>query len=432
LPAIFYPKRLNTGKVKTITIHKKESTLQGKVQLPFSKSESNRALILKVLHGQSVMVHNLSDAEDTIQLNRCLRMIDTCGASGLPMVVDVNNAGTAMRFLTAYLAILPGKWFLTGCNRMQERPVLALVNALKQIGAEIEYSNNRGFPPLLIKGSNLKGGHIKLDASISSQFISALLMIAPTLEYGLKLSLEGNFISQPYVVMTLSMLKEFGINAEYSEREIIVPPQEFKNNLFSVSPDWSAASYVYEIAALSESAELLIYGLKEDSFQGDRVVTKIYEKLGIQSKFTEEGLLLTKTGDVVDFFEYNFVDCPDLAQAALATCVGLGIEGKFIGLQSLKIKETDRVAKMNDEFEIFGYSLTEKNSEWFLKKEKEVNYEKVDRLFLSYEDHRMAMSIAPLVLKTGIMKIENPDVVVKSFPSYWKMLEALGFKLELN
>ena len=418
--------------MKTITIHRKKSTLKAKVQLPFSKSESNRALILKALHGQNVTVHNLSNAEDTRQLNRCLRMIDTCGASGLPMVVDVNNAGTAMRFLTAYLAILPGKWFLTGCDRMQERPVLALVNALKQIGAEIEYSNNQGFPPLLIKGTDLKGGHIKLDASISSQFISALLMIAPTLEYGLKLSLEGNFISRPYVMMTLSMLKEFGINTEYSEREIIVPPQKFKNNMFSVSPDWSAASYIYEIAALSESAELLISDLREDSFQGDRVVTRIYEKLGVQSKFTEEGLFLTKAGDVVDFLEYNFVDCPDLAQAVLATCVGLGIEGKFTGLQSLKIKETDRVAKMNDEFEVFGYSLTEKDGEWFLKKEKEVDSKKIDRLFLSYEDHRMAMAIAPLVLKTGSIQIDDPDVVVKSFPSYWKALEALGFKLKFN
>jgi 3-phosphoshikimate 1-carboxyvinyltransferase len=418
--------------VKIITIYRKKSALKAKVQLPFSKSESNRALILKALHGQSVMVHNLSDAEDTRQLNRCLRMIDTCGASGLPMVVDVNNAGTAMRFLTAYLAILPGKWFLTGCDRMQERPVLALVNALKQIGADIEYSNNQGFPPLLIKGSDLKGGHIKLDASISSQFISALLMIAPTLEYGLKLNLEGNFISRPYVMMTLSMLKEFGINAEHSEKEIIVPPQKFKNNKISVSPDWSAASYIYEIAALSESAELLIPDLKEDSFQGDRVVTKIYKKLGIQSRFTEEGLLLTKTGIVTNFLKYNFVDCPDLAQAVLATCVGLGIEGKFTGLQSLKIKETDRVAKMNNEFKVFGYSLTEKDSEWFLKKEKEVDYEKIDRLFLSYEDHRMAMAIAPLVLKTGSIQIEDPDVVVKSFPSYWKALEVLGFELELN
>ncbi len=417
---------------KTVEIKSNTKVLKGAFRLPYSKSESNRALILKALNGQNIKVKNLSDAEDTRQLNRCLRMIDTCGASGLPMVVDVNNAGTAMRFLTAYLSILPGKWFLTGCDRMKERPVKALVDALNQIGAEIEYAENSGFPPLLIHGKDLKGGHIQLDASISSQYISALLMIAPTLEYGLKLNLEGNFISRPYVLMTLSMLKNFGIYAVYSEREIIVPPQKFSNNEFFVSPDWSAASYIYELVALSEKAEVLIPKLKNDSIQGDKVVSKIFEKLGVLSEFTNEGLKLMKTNDLVDFLEFDFVDCPDLAQAVLATCVGLGIEGRLQGLQSLRIKETDRIAKMNDEFKIFGFSLTEENDEYFLKKEKEVEINKPDHLFLSYEDHRMAMSIAPLVLKAEQLKIDDPDVVIKSFPDFWKEMENLGFNIRFN
>lgn len=418
--------------LKKISIRKKNNSLEGEFRLPYSKSESNRALIIKALNDQNVTVHNMSEADDTLHLNKCLRMIDTCGASGLPMVVDVKNAGTAMRFLTSYLAIRQGKWLLTGCQRMQERPILPLVNALKQLGANINYTDKPGFPPLLITGSELVGGTISIDTSISSQYITALLLIAPTLERGLKLQLKGDFISRPYVMMTILMLREFGVDVKYSNDEIYVPYQEkISKNQYDISPDWSAASYAYELVALCESGTLFLPEIKQQSLQGDNVLPEIYANLGVISEFSEEGLKLIKTENKLSFLDYDFVNCPDLAQTVLATCVGLGIEGQFKGLQSLRIKETDRIEKMDIEFKAFGFSLNEVEGVWYLKKEpNKVDYSKIDRLFQTYGDHRIAMSMAPLALKTGGLKIENPDVVVKSFPAYWKELKKLGFGIK--
>ena len=417
----------------TFTLHKNNSSLKGNFRLPYSKSESNRALIIKALNNQNVTIHNLSEADDTLHLNKCLRMINTCGVSGLPMIVDINNAGTAMRFLTAFLAIHKGRWFLTGCQRMQERPILFLVNALKQLGADISYTDKPGFPPILIKGKEIQGGTVSLDASVSSQFITALLLIGSTLPRGLKLQLEGDFISRPYVMMTIMMLKEFGVKVKYTDTEIIVPCQDFENDHFDVSPDWSAASYAYELVALSDSGSLFIPELKKHSLQGDNILPDIYSNLGVVSEFTDKGLQIKRSDAIVDFLEYDFVDCPDLAQTVLSTCVGLGIEGKFKGLQSLRIKETDRIHKMDKEFAVFGFSLKELENEWELKRiSNTVDYKKIDRVFQTYGDHRIAMSLAPLVLKTGQLKIENPDVVVKSFPAFWKELENLGFEIKKN
>lgn len=417
--------------LKKLSIKKKNDSFDGVFHLPYSKSESNRALIIKALNDQKVTIHNMSEAEDTLHLNKCLRLINTCGVSGLPMVIDVKNTGTSMRFLTAYLSILKGKWLLTGCQRMQERPILFLVNALKQLGADISYTEKPGFPPILINGNELQGGTVSIDASISSQFITALLLIGSTLSRGLKLQLKGEFISRPYVMMTILMLREFGIDVQYTDDEIIIPFQEFSKDFFEISPDWSAASYAYELVALSESGSLFIPEIKRQSLQGDNILPDIYADLGVASEFTPEGLKLSKTNKVVDFLDYDFMNCPDLAQAVIATCVGLGIEGRFKGLQSLRIKETDRIEKMDIEFSAFGYNLIEVDGECLLKKiSDKVDYKKVDRLFQTYGDHRMAMSLAPLVLKTTKLKIENPDVVIKSFPAYWKELKNLGFVLK--
>lgn len=417
---------------KKISLQKKTNSLNGEFRLPYSKSESNRALIIKTLNDQKITIYNMSEAEDTLHLNKCLRMINTCGVSGLPMIVDVKNAGTSMRFLTAYLSIVKGKWLLTGCQRMQDRPIIFLVNVLKQMGADIRFTDKPGFPPLLIKGNELRGGTVSIDASVSSQFISALLLIGPTLSRGLKLQLKGDIISKPYIMMTILMLREFGIDVKFTTDEIIVPFQEFKKEFFEVSPDWSAASYAFELLALSDSGSLFIPELKKRSLQGDNVLPLIYSDLGIASEFTPEGLKLSKTNNVVDFLTYDFVNCPDLAQSVLATCVGLGIEGKFKGLQSLRIKETDRIEKMDIEFSAFGYRLKEVEGEWLLKKESNIDYTKIDRLFQTYGDHRIAMSLAPLALKTGRLQIEDPDVVIKSFPSFWKEIENLGFVIKKN
>ena len=414
-----------------ITIRKDQKSLIGCIKLPASKSESNRALMIKAFCNKGILINNLSDAEDTQILNRCLRYIETCGVSGIPMIIDAKNAGTVYRFLTAYLSIRPGKWLLMGSKRMQERPIKQLVQALQQIDANILYTDNEGYPPLLINGKKLSGGKVNLDSGISSQYITALLLIAPMLIKGLEINLVGKLISRPYVQMTIDIMKHFGIEVEYSDRIIKIAPQEYTHDEFTASPDWSAASYWYEMAAFCEKVDLFIPNLKKESLQGDRVLPEIYEQLGVASVFTKEGLRLKKKAKKTDYFEYNFIDCPDLAQAVIVTCVGLGIEGAFKGLQSLRIKETDRIAKLNDEIKVFGFSIVEENSElWKLIKIQTEDKIPQNHISKTYDDHRMAMCLAPLALVAEQMIIEDHEVVRKSYPGFWKDLETVGFHLK--
>ncbi len=414
-----------------IALSKDQKKLIGNIELPSSKSESNRALMVKALSRESVFIQNLSNAEDTQILNKCVRFIETCGVSGIPMIIDAKNAGTVYRFVTAYLAIRPGKWLLTGSERMQQRPIKELVDALDQLEADVKYVGENGFPPLLIQGKKLRGGKINVNSSISSQYITALLLIAPLLKNGLELNLEGKLISQPYVKMTLEIMRHFGIKVDYSDRIIKVNHQEYLSNEFMVSPDWSAASYWYQMAALCDEVDLFIPELRKESMQGDRVLPEIFDLLGVSSEFTEEGLKLSKQSLKTDFLEYDFINCPDLAQAVIASCVGLGIEGSFKGLQSLRIKETDRVEKLNDEFQVFGFSLKEVSSDlWKLMKNvEEIEFDK-HHVFQTYDDHRMAMSLAPLCLLSEKIIIEDPEVVKKSYPKFWDDLELVGFKIE--
>lgn len=414
-----------------IILSKHQKSLKGSIELPASKSESNRALMIKALSRESIFIQNLSDAEDTQILNKCVRFIETCGVSGIPMIIDAKNAGTVYRFVTAYLAIRQGKWLLTGSERMQQRPIKELVDALHQLQADVKYVDNEGFPPLLINGKKLKGGSINLNSSISSQYITALLLVAPLMKDGLELNLHGKLISQPYVKMTLAIMRYFGVKVDYSSRCIKVNNQEYLSNEFTVSPDWSAASYWYEMAALSDELDLFIPELKKNSLQGDRVLPEIFEMLGVASEFTDDGLKLSKQALKTDYLEYNFIDCPDLAQAVIACCVGLGIEGAFNGLQSLRIKETDRIAKLNDEFQVFGYSLKEVESDlWKLIKNEEKPTFDEHHVFKTYDDHRMAMALAPLCFISKKMIIEEPEVVKKSYPKFWDDLELVGFEIE--
>lgn len=415
-----------------IVLSKTQNSLIGSVKLPASKSESNRALMIKALCQEGILIQNLSDAEDTQILNKCLRYIETCGFSGIPMVVDAKNAGTVYRFLTAYLAIRSGRWLLIGSERMQERPIEQLVLALDQIDAGISYIDKKGYPPLLIEGKKLKGGRLTLDSGISSQYITALLLIAPLLNNGLEIQLVGNLISQPYVQMTIKIMEHFRIKVDYSDRLIKIAHQTYAKNVFTVSPDWSAASYWYEMAALGDEVDLFIPDLKKESLQGDRVLPEIFDQLGVSSEFTSEGLKLKKHNRKVNFLEYDFIDCPDLAQAVIVTCVGLGIEGSFKGLQSLRIKETDRIASLNNEISVFGFSIIEENSQlWKLVKQDKKNASiSINHVTKTYDDHRMAMALAPLCQLTKKMIIEDPEVVKKSYPGFWEDLESVGFKIE--
>lgn len=417
-----------------LSITKKDFSIQGEFRLPYSKSESNRALIIKALFDSDIQIKQLSEANDTLILEKNLNQIQECSAKDIPMVIDVKDAGTVMRFLTALLAVKHGRWFITGNYRMKERPIKDLVDALVQLGAEIHYSEKLGYPPLTILGKKLQGGKVNINASISSQFITALIMIAPTLPLGLIIELQGDITSKPYIMMTVSILEQLGIKVQFEKNCIIIQSQHPKNYCFRVSPDWTAASYAYELVALSQNGTLFIPGLKnEENMQGDCILPKIYKSFGVTSKFSSEGLRLYQTANSVNFMEYDFKNYPDLAQTVIATCVGLNIQGKFKGLQSLKIKETDRIEKMNKEFSAFGFTLKENNGEWHLKKvNKNIDFTHFDYMFQTYGDHRMAMSLLPLVLKTKKMKMKNPDVVIKSFPTFWNEIEKLGFELKAS
>lgn len=411
---------INT-KVEKINIQKHSGKVHCTVTPPSSKSESNRVLIIDALAGQKANISNLSNARDTQTMIRLLKSNDS--------VLDVIDAGTTMRFLTAYLAITGQERTLTGTKRMCERPIKLLVNALRELGANIEYKDKEGYPPLAIKKfekSNVKTNHLKIRGDVSSQYITALLMIAPILPEGLVLELEGKVGSKPYIEMTLSLMQLFGISSQWNENIIKIKNQEYKSAAYKVESDWSAASYWYSIAALASDAKIEILGYNKKSFQGDHVIAQIMEKLGVKSTFTERGVLLEKSGKPVENFEQDFTDCPDLAQTIAVICAAKGVECTMTGLESLRIKETDRIAALQNELRKFGSDLLEiePNSKFKIRNSK---FLVEGQSVATYKDHRMAMAFAPLAL-LGSLTIENPDVVEKSYPHYWDDLKTAGFE----
>ncbi|MFZ4455118.1 MAG: 3-phosphoshikimate 1-carboxyvinyltransferase [Bacteroidales bacterium] len=397
------------------------SSLSGKIQLPASKSISNRVLILNALSYSPFEVKNVAECDDTQVMLNVLDSDDNH--------FDIKAAGTAMRFLTAFLSKIVGEWTITGTERMKNRPILILVDAINQLGGKIEYVEKEGYPPLRIFGSALTGGELNLDGSVSSQYISALLMIAPTMEKGLTLRLQGEVISQAYINMTLKLLEEFGVKSTWNGNVIRIKPQEFIPREYTVESDWSAASYWYEMMALSNDSELVLLGLYKNSTQGDSKVADIFTQLGVKTTFTKTGVKLTKTGSVTPKLIYNFVDQPDLAQTFVVTCCMLGIPFYFNGLQTLKIKETDRILALKNEMKKLGFVITDKKDsilEW--------NGERCDSdnnaAIATYEDHRMAMAFAPVSLKLDSITIAEPQVVSKSYPLYWENLKEVGFMLK--
>ena len=392
------------------------------IQLPASKSISNRALILNALSNSSYPIENLSDSDDTKVMLNSFNTKSNC--------IDIGAAGTSMRFLTAYLSQLPGQYSITGTERMKNRPIKILVEALHQLGAEIEYTEKEGYPPLLIKGRKLKGGIINLNGNVSSQYISALMMIAPCMVEGLTIHLEGNIISKPYIQMTIRLMEEYGVKTAWERQTIHIHSQSYQPIPFLVESDWSAASYWYEIVALSEndsSVELL--GLKEESTQGDAAGAKLFEQLGVNTKFTDKGVILSKSQQKIkgNILEYDFINEPDLAQTFVVTCCLLDIPFRFTGLQSLRIKETDRILALQTEMQKLGYIIDNKSDsamEWLGKRCQTDN----NPIISTYEDHRMAMAFAPVCLKTGVLEIAEPEVVSKSYPNFWKDLSKAGFQ----
>ncbi|MCQ2225796.1 MAG: 3-phosphoshikimate 1-carboxyvinyltransferase [Paludibacteraceae bacterium] len=395
--------------------------LQDTISLPASKSISNRALIMGAVGQFDRSIRNLAKCDDTDVL---VRALDSKGNH-----FDVGAAGTSMRFSTAYLASRPGDWHITGSERMKQRPIGVLVEALRALGAKIEYEENEGFPPLHIQGTQLKGGHIVLDGGVSSQYISAILMVAPTMKEGLILELSGNIVSVPYIRMTLGMMREMGIESEWEGNIIKVKPQQYVKSDYVVEADWSASSYWYEMAALSKQCQIQLPFLRKVSFQGDSAVRRIFEPLGISTTFEGEGVTLRRAGEAIRRMEYDFVEQPDLAQTLVVTCCALEIPFEFSGVQSLKIKETDRIAALKNECAKFGYVLTEP-AEGKLAWTGERCQPAEQPIVETYEDHRMAMAFAPLAMVKGSVWVNHPMVVTKSYPEFWEHLKQVGFEIE--
>lgn len=391
------------------------------IQLPSSKSICNRALIIWALSKGCKSIDNLSDCDDTRVMVRALE--------NMPDTIDIMAAGTAMRFLTAFLSVTEGEHTITGTERMRQRPIKILVDALRSIGADIEYTENEGFPPLKIKGTRLEGKEITLPGDVSSQYISALMMLGPILKNGLKLKLTGNIISRPYINLTIEIMKEFGGKAEWEKDNVIViHPQNYKPIPYYVESDWSAASYWYEIAALSEDACIELPGLFEKSFQGDSKVAELFEQLGVKTEYADKHITLSKSRNITERLEYDFVNQPDLAQTFVVTCCMLEIPFRFSGLQSLKIKETDRMVALMNEMKKLGYVISESEGsilEWNGEKCESETTPAID----TYEDHRMAMAFAPAALKLKNIRINNPQVVSKSYPGFWNDLTKAGFNI---
>ena len=402
------------------------ANINAQIMLPASKSISNRALIINALANGTHPLENLSDCDDTQVMLRALQ-------AQPGETIDIMAAGTAMRFLTAYLSVTPGDRIITGTQRMKQRPIGILVDALRELGANIEYVEKEGFPPLRIQGTTLTKSHISLPGNISSQYISALLMIAPTLKNGLQVTLTGDIISRPYIDLTLQLMKDFGAQASWlNDHELKVEPQPYRSTPYYIEGDWSAASYWHEIVALSKDATITLPSLFRKSYQGDSKMADQFAQLGARTSYKENGITILKPKmvDISQAIHVNldFTNQPDLAQTFVVTCALQNITFRFTGLQTLKIKETDRIAALICEMKKLGYVLHEaEDSILYWDGERcERSGEAID----TYEDHRMAMAFAPACLVMDNICINNPQVVSKSYPRYWDDLRAAGFTIE--
>jgi 3-phosphoshikimate 1-carboxyvinyltransferase len=406
------------------TLNIQNKKLKGSVLLPGSKSESNRALIIQQLCTENTTIENLSSAADTQVLKQMLFEYKSGGSN-----FDVKLAGTAMRFLTAFFASRDCNVILTGSERMKHRPIEILVNALKQIDANIEYTEKLGFPPLKIIGKELQGGKISMDGSVSSQYITALLLISPTLSNGLEIELTGKITSEPYIEMTIQMMAHFGVEVKRNGNILQIKPQLYTAKKYVVESDWSAASYWYSMAALSEEADIGLIGLKSNSLQGDAQVATLFEVFGVETKYNDNLVRISKVSKKLPAtFEYDFSDCPDLAQTVAVVVATLNIPSKISGLETLLIKETNRVAALKNELEKLGVEvIIIDNSSIQIMPSQKMDANNV--VIETYNDHRMAMAFAPLALIFENLKINNPSVVEKSYPAYWEHLKKIGFSI---
>ena len=401
--------------------------ITGDIHLGGSKSIANRALIIQALCPDKFEINNLSDSKDTATLNKLLQQENgdlNCG-----------HAGTCFRFMTAFLATKSGQQILTGSDRMKQRPIAPLVNALNELGANISYLENPGYPPLKIESPKKTWkDKVNIDGSMSSQFITALLLIAPTLPNGLTINIIGNLVSIPYVEMTLKMMNYFGVNYTWEGQSITIGHQAYEAKDFTVEADWSSASYLYNFVALNPDSKLVINGLFKESLQGDSEIQNFATRLGVKSTWSDGSLTIENKDEFDDVFEYNFIRQPDLAQSIACICAAKNIKGLFSGLQTLFIKETDRVKALQDELAKVNVYMNKLPSKFNENSQDdfyliEGTYENPKVAFQTYQDHRMAMAFASFATRSNVT-IEEPDVVVKSFPRFWTEMENLGFQIK--
>ena len=399
--------------------------LNATISITGSKSETNRLLLLQALYPNLVLA-NTSNSDDSEVMTKALQ--NTQFSNSDSQLIDIHHAGTAMRFLTAFFAVSEGKEVvLTGSQRMTERPIKVLVEALQQLGAQIAYEKESGFPPIRIKGQKITQSKVSIPANVSSQYISALLLVAPKLENGIELTLVGEITSVPYIKMTLALLNEIGVETKFEENVITVKPltTNSKQQTVTVESDWSSASYFFSLAALSNEATIVLSSYKESSLQGDSALVEIYAKMGVEARFEANNLTLVKQPN----FEYQSVtfdlnNTPDIAQTIVVTCLGLGIGCHLTGLHTLKIKETDRLEALRIELTKLGAAITVTNDSLTLEPTQEI----LENIAIdTYNDHRMAMAFAPLALRVPII-INNAEVVSKSYPDFWTDLRSLGFQ----
>lgn len=400
-----------------------------KIKITGSKSETNRLLLLQALYS-NITLENTSKSDDSDvmfeALKNCQLLTDNYQR------INVHHAGTAMRFLTAFFAMQEGREVvLTGSSRMKERPIKILAEALKQLGAEITYEEKEGFPPIRIKGKKITKNKISIKADVSSQYISALLLIAPKLENGLELTLKGEITSIPYIKMTLALLNEIGVETVFKNNVIKVNPKPIiENTQLVIESDWSSASYFYSIVALSNiGTQITLSGYKENSLQGDSVLVDIYKDFGVETVFQKNSILLRKVEiHNSQFIIHNLKNCPDIAQTIAVTCFGLGLACHLTGLHTLKIKETDRLEALKTELSKLGAEISVTNDSLTLEQSSEI---KENITIKTYQDHRMAMAFAPLALRVPLV-IEEAEVVSKSYPTFWEDLKTIGFEVEDN
>jgi len=414
----------------SITLSHPSQIVKGEINLTPSKSESNRALIIQALCEGNFEINNLSNSNDTVVLQKLLNSSEK--------ELSVGLAGTAMRFLTAFLSISKGETVLTGEPRMKKRQIRVLVDALRGLGAEIEYLEKDGYPPIKIIGVALQGGKITIDGSVSSQYLSALLMIAPKLKNGLQIVFKGEVVSKPYINMTIEMMRYFGVTVQWEENTITVKEGSYKAKNFTIEADWSSASYWYSMVALAKEADITLYGLQQESLQGDSVVREIYKNFGVETEFISGGIRLTKmchterSRSVVEGSELkmDFINCPDIAQTVAVTCTALNVKAKLTGLKTLRIKETDRIFATQTELNKLGFNVEVDGDDIIINCLSRAGgnlFEKGQKLIKTYNDHRMAMAFSPLAL-LGEITIENKNVVAKSYPSFWEDLEGVWFQ----